>query len=320
MDGLLVVDKPVGPTSHDVVARVRRALGERRVGHTGTLDPAASGILPLVLGRATRLARFLSSSDKDYEAVVRLGVATDTYDKEGVPVGPPYQGPLPSREAVESALAAFRGAFMQRPPAYSAKKIGGQRSYRLARIAAGARHVPGTCQVGARHVPGTGTPVEVKTPEPSLVSASAIEIIATSGDTVTLSVTCSAGFYVRSLAHDLGARLGIGAHLAGLRRTRCAEFTAGDAVSLDDLDRDPSAARARVVPLAAMLPGLPAVVLTDEGVQFLAHGRAIGPAQMIERREGAGPSVRLIGGGGELLGVAEPAATPGFLHPAVVLM
>jgi tRNA pseudouridine55 synthase len=169
-------------------------------------------------------------------------------------------------------------------------------------------------------VPGTGMRVEVKTPEPSLVSASAIEIIATSGDTVTLSVTCSAGFYVRSLAHDLGARLGVGAHLAGLRRTRCAEFTAGDAVTLDDLERDPSAARTRVVPLAAMLPGLPAVVLTDEGVQFLAHGRAIGPAQMIERREGAGPSVRLIGAGGDLLGVAEPAATPGFLHPAVVLM
>ncbi len=135
MDGLLVVDKPAGPTSHEVVARVRRALGERRIGHTGTLDPAATGVLPLVLGRATRLARFLSSSEKSYDAVLRLGVATDTNDAQGTPAGAPYQGPLPSREAIDRALDRFRGAFLQQPPAYSAKKIDGERSYRLARAA-----------------------------------------------------------------------------------------------------------------------------------------------------------------------------------------
>ena len=135
MDGLLIVDKPAGPTSHDVVARVRRALGVRRIGHTGTLDPAATGVLPLVLGRATRLARFLSASDKAYEAVVHLGVATDTNDAEGAAAGPSYQGPLPSREVIDRALDAFRGTFLQQPPAYSAKKIDGQRSYRLARAA-----------------------------------------------------------------------------------------------------------------------------------------------------------------------------------------
>jgi tRNA pseudouridine55 synthase len=123
MDGLLVVDKPAGPTSHEVVARVRRALGERRIGHTGTLDPAATGVLPLVLGRATRLARFLSASDKSYEAIVRLGVATDTCDAEGTAAGPRYEGAMPSREAVDRALDQFRGTFLQQPPAYSANKI-----------------------------------------------------------------------------------------------------------------------------------------------------------------------------------------------------
>jgi predicted methyltransferase len=135
MDGLLIIDKPPGPTSHDVVARVRRALGERRIGHTGTLDPAATGVLPLVLGRATRLARFLSASDKSYEAVVRLGVATDTQDAEGAASGPRYEGPLPSHAMIDRALDSFRGTFLQQPPAFSAKKIDGERSYRTARRA-----------------------------------------------------------------------------------------------------------------------------------------------------------------------------------------
>src|SRR6187455_2596841 len=133
LDGLLVVDKPVGPTSHDVVARLRRVLGERRIGHTGTLDPGASGVLPLVLGRATRLARFLSGANKSYEAIVRFGFATDTYDFEGQPVGEPSETVAPAREQIETALEAFRGTFEQQPPAFSAKKIAGQRSYVAAR-------------------------------------------------------------------------------------------------------------------------------------------------------------------------------------------
>src|SRR5204863_4174628 len=118
MDGLLIVDKPAGPTSHDVVARVRRAIGERRIGHTGTLDPAASGVLPLVLGRATRLARFLSAGTKTYDAVLRLGVATDTYDAAGQPVGERSITRAPTHEEIEAALDAFRGTFLQQPPAY----------------------------------------------------------------------------------------------------------------------------------------------------------------------------------------------------------
>ena len=138
MDGLLVIDKPVGPTSHDVVARVRRILGEQRVGHTGTLDPGASGVLPLVVGRATRLARFLSAAGKSYDAAIQLGVATDTGDSAGTPVGRVFQGPFPERESIDRALDAFRGTFLQQPPAYSAKKIGGKRSHRLARAASRA--------------------------------------------------------------------------------------------------------------------------------------------------------------------------------------
>src|SRR5215510_1174082 len=123
MDGLLVIDKPSGPTSHDVVARMRRVLREKRIGHTGTLDPAASGVLPLVVGRATRLAQFMSGADKTYEATIRLGQRTDSFDAQGAPVGMPFEGPLPDGEAIDAALDAFRGTFLQQPPAFSAKKI-----------------------------------------------------------------------------------------------------------------------------------------------------------------------------------------------------
>ena len=177
MDGLLLVDKPSGPTSHDIVARVRRLLGEPRVGHTGTLDPMASGVLPLVVGRATRLARFLSASDKTYDADVRLGVATDTYDAQGAATSDPHPGPMPSLQDLERALDRFRGAFLQQPPAYSAKKIGGTRSYRLARASSRA-----------------ASAVPAALPAPVPVTAHAIEVLAAGGDRVTLRVACSAGF------------------------------------------------------------------------------------------------------------------------------
>ena len=149
MDGVLVIDKPVGPTSHDVVARVRRALGERRIGHTGTLDPAASGVLPLVVGRATRLAQFLSARDKSYDAIIRLGSSTDTGDAQGHAVGVPHADALPSREAIEEALETFRGTYLQQPPAYSAKRIDGTRSYKLAR--ARARSMPAPTHPSTQH-------------------------------------------------------------------------------------------------------------------------------------------------------------------------
>ena len=204
MDGLLVIDKPPGPTSHDVVARLRRVLGECRIGHTGTLDPAASGVLPLVLGRATRLARFLSASAKAYDAVIRLGVSTDTYDAEGAPLAPPHRGPMPSRDEIDRALDAFRGTYLQQPPAFSAKKIEGKRSHRLARAASRS-------SAGQRSSTGAGAPPPARTdadaspqtarhsrgrflPAPVSVTAYAVEIVGFDGDTVTLRVDCSAGF------------------------------------------------------------------------------------------------------------------------------
>jgi tRNA pseudouridine55 synthase len=301
MDGLLVVDKPVGPTSHDVVARVRRALREPRVGHTGTLDPAASGVLPLVIGRATRLARFLAEGDKTYEAAVRLGVATDTFDAEGVPIGSAAAGPLPSREQVEAALAPFRGTYPQRPPAYSAKKIAGQRSYALARGAAKASRA---------------TPA----PNSTMVTVHALEVLAYEADLVTLRVSCGAGFYVRSLADDLGRALGVGAHLSALCRTLSSGLSLADAVSLDVVERDRDAALSAIVPLAAMLPGLPAAVLTAAGAVRLAHGRDLGPADLLGAPAADSRPVRLMTTDGALAGIGVRAATPGFLHPDVVLM
>jgi tRNA pseudouridine55 synthase len=324
MDGLLIVDKPAGPTSHDVVARMRRALGEKRIGHTGTLDPAATGLLALVLGRATRLAQFLSASDKSYDAVVRLGFSTDTADARGRTTGSAVPGPFPSREAIDAALVAFRGTFLQQPPAFSAKKIDGKRSHKLARARARA---------------SDANPPAL--PAPVTVTAHAIEILGCEGDVVTLRVDCSAGFYVRSLAHDLGERLGTGAHLAALRRTRIGTLTLSQALDLDTAERDPQRAAAAVIPLADMLPDMASVVLNPEGVRRAVHGRELGPADWTGDPTGFGirgsgltvesesripnpeshrPLIRLLDLAGQLVGIAVPAATPGLLHPSVVLV
>jgi tRNA pseudouridine55 synthase len=313
MDGLLVVDKPAGPTSHDVVARARRALGERRIGHTGTLDPAATGVLCLVLGRATRLAQFLSASDKTYQAVVRFGFATDTADAQGRALGAAMpDAAMPPREAIESALDPFRGTYLQQPPAFSAKKIGGKRSHEIARA-----------QARNRTPPAPAAPALLSVPAPASVTAHSIEIVGAGTDTVTLSIRCSAGFYVRSLAHDLGERLGVGAHLASLRRTRSGDFSVDQAITLDALERDAARAAAAVIPLAEVLPGLPAFTLTTEGVRRAINGCALGPRDSVTGQHLAPaeqPLVRLLDPEGALVGIARPASGAGLLHPAVVLM
>jgi tRNA pseudouridine55 synthase len=303
MDGLLVIDKPSGPTSHDVVARMRRVIGERRIGHTGTLDPAASGVLPLVLGRATRLARFLSVGDKRYEAVVRYGVATDTYDGEGTPVGTIRKGVTPPRAEIEAALHRFRGTFVQQPPAYSAKRIAGRRSYEMARAGYADDEPP-------------------PSPAPVTVTVRRLEIAGIDEDDVTLEVECSAGFYVRSLAHDLGRIAGVGAHLAGLRRTASAGLTLDDSIPLEFAERSRDDAVSAVVPLDRMLPSLQSVTLTDEGVLRAVHGRDVGRSEMAAGSEAPGGSptvVRLVDELGRLVAIAEPSGVPGVLHPAVVL-
>jgi tRNA pseudouridine55 synthase len=327
MDGLLVIDKPVGPTSHDVVARVRKVVGERRIGHTGTLDPLASGVLPLVVGRATRLARFLSAAEKSYEAVLRLGIETDSYDGTGRPVGAPHTGPHPSREAIEGALETFRGSFLQQPPAFSAKKIDGRRSYRLARSRARHADLPADPALPA----DPDLPADRGLPAPVRVTAHAIELVSICGQRVTVRLDCSAGFYVRSLAHDLGRRLGTGAHLAELRRTRSGDVTLKEAIELEAAERDPGAAAAHVIPLRGLLPGLPAVVLTQSGVRHAVQGRDLGPADAVAQDSDGGgfnpvsdlvsvPLFRLFDPEGELVGLAGRARTPGLLHPSVILM
>ena len=307
MDGLLIVDKPVGPTSHDVVARVRRALGERRIGHTGTLDPMASGVLPLVLGRATRLARFLSAAEKTYIAVVRLGMETDSHDADGQPVGDPYDGAMPDPAAIERALDSFRGTFLQQPPRFSAKKIGGIRSHALARQ---ERARPSTAL-------GPG-PVAAR---PVSVSVSDLRVLGIDGTDVELALTCSAGFYVRALAHDLGQQLRTGAHLAALRRTRAGDLRVEDAIALDAIVGDAGAAAAAIVPMGRMLTTLPAAALSDEGVRRARHGRSLGPGDFCAPLpQAASGFTRLLDSSGDLVGVAEPERAPGVLHPVVILM
>jgi tRNA pseudouridine55 synthase len=318
MDGLLVVDKPIGPTSHDIVALARRALRETRIGHTGTLDPAASGVLPLVLGKATRLARFLSSGDKVYEARITLGVSTDTYDATGTAVGSAYAGALPGRPAVDSALMTFKGTILQQPPAFSAKKIGGMRSHRLARAAS---------REAGLGVPSAAAPVELTPAEVTLHRA---DVLGVAGAIVTLLVECSAGFYVRSLAHDLGKALGTGGHLSALRRLKSCGLTLDDCLSIDDLG-DAARVSAALVPPQRMLPEMQAFTLTDEGARQARHGRALPGSSFVEGDAAQSWAMsadtaavcRLLDRAGTLLGLASPgreANPPAFLHPFVVLV
>jgi tRNA pseudouridine55 synthase len=295
MDGVLLIDKPAGPTSHDVVVRIRRVTGQRMVGHTGTLDPTATGLLPLVLGRATRLASLLTGRDKTYEASIRLGFATDTDDEEGRPVAS-AGGRLPCDEEVAAALAHFRGTFEQVPPSHSAKKVRGARAYDLAR-----QSRPPTLRAA---------PVTVRR----------LELLGQDGDLVRLRITATAGFYVRALARDLGVRLACGAHLASLRRTESGPFAVADALELGVAERLGADLAGRVISPAAALPELAAVSATPAGLQRALHGNALGPEHLDERRvpqfSPLGP-VKILAADGRLVALAQPRG--GSLHPVVVL-
>jgi tRNA pseudouridine55 synthase len=300
VDGVLVVDKPARLTSHDVVAAARRALGERRIGHTGTLDPLATGVLAMACGRATRLVRFLTASDKEYEATIRLGLVTDTGDVTGSELA--RSGRRPGRDEIERAVAALTGTYLQRPPAFSAKKVGGRRAYALAR---------------------QEQPVEL-TPVP--VTVSRAELLALGADTVDVRLTCSSGFYVRSFAQSLGELTGAGGCLAALRRTRSGEFTLAQAVTLDTMVTAPDEARRHLVPLDRLLPAFPTVRLTEDECRRVGHGQEVGvrmPVAPDVARSGGpdgGPWVRLTAPDGALLGLATPGSRPGSLHPAIVLI
>ena len=300
-DGVIVIDKPAGPTSHDVVAVLRRRVRGRKVGHTGTLDPLASGVLPLVIGKATRLAQFLSSAEKEYEADIELGVSTTTLDRGGEVVAHDRTRSVSELTAamIDAAITEFRGTYLQQPPVFSAKKIDGDRAYDLAR---------------------RNAPVRLQAVE---VTATVLEVVEWRGTLLRVRLVCTAGFYVRALADAIGERLGTGAHLARLVRTRSGDFTLADAVGLDVVDRAPHEAAARVIPLAALLPSLPALVLTPEGASLAARGGFIGASHL------TGPAtlpeagrVRLLHPDGHLVAIAEPRGggdSRHFLHPGVVL-
>ncbi len=276
----MLVDKPAGPTSHDVVQRVRRALGTRAVGHTGTLDPFATGLLVVLVGRATRLARFVEAQPKTYLATARLGLATDTDDRTGAPLGPPVDVAGIAEDRVVAALDALRGEQQQRPPRYSARHVDGERSYRLARrgIAAELPETP--------------------------VTVHRIELVSYAPPELAFRVTVSAGTYVRALARDLGARLGVGAHLTALRREAVGVLRIEDAVPLERVDA--SALR----PPGAALGHLPTRELDEPGRLAVSHGRAL-PAE-----PGASGDVVLLHAG-QLVAVAR--ADDGWLRPSVVL-
>lgn len=295
MNGVLLIDKPSGPTSHDVVARMRRATGERAIGHTGTLDPRATGLLPLVLGRATRLASLLSAGDKTYEATMCLGFATDTDDADGQPLGEPVRTP-PALDAIERALNQFRGTFDQIPPQHSAKKISGRKAYELARRAEPVALIP--------------VPVRV----------SELELLGLDGVYVRVRVSAGSGFYVRALARDLGTVLGCGAHLHALRRTRSGGFAVAGALPLEEAERLGPGVETRLIAAAEALPHLPSVRMTPTGLTRAVHGNPVGPADLEGRwvpPPGEGGPVRLLAGDGRLVALAHSRG--GALHPVTVL-
>jgi len=343
LHGALLVDKPSGPTSHDIVAFARRTLKTPGIGHTGTLDPLATGLLVLLVGHATRLSQFLVTDEKEYLADIRLGRSTPTYDAQGLEgtfrlkaeatrsdsgttrsesgatrseaetadAGPTLEsrGFRLQAEAIDRVLNQFLGTFPQMPPPFSAKKVDGVRAYKKAR---------------------KNEPVELK---PVEVTLHALEVMnrrtyddgtedagISDHGLLRLRIVCSSGFYVRSLAHDIGQLLGCGAHLEALRRTAAGRFRLTDALTLDAIEEAGPAIEARLIGLNALLADMPAVTLTDEGMRRAGNGNTLAPAHLAAPLDwGSGEAkVRLLDPSGRLLSVADRRAD-GLLHPFLVL-
>ena len=293
MDGIIVVDKPEGWTSHDAVNKMRKLANTRKVGHLGTLDPMATGVLPLVIGRATRLAQFYMRSDKIYDARVRFGYSTDTYDGEGTATSIPTE-PVLRREMLEERMHAFQGEFLMRPPAVSAKKIGGVAAYRFAR---------------------KQIEVELK---PVPVHVYELKLVEVEGCEARLWAHCSAGTYMRSIAHELGQAMGCGAHLSALRRVRAGDFAIEQARTLGELEILAAGGRLAeaLVPASALLPAFPAVILDDATSGLVRQGRDFPVSPF--RVEAGTRYVKALSSEGELLAIGE-AKLPHIYHPVVVL-
>jgi tRNA pseudouridine55 synthase len=291
VNGLLIVDKPGGMTSHDVVGKLRKITGERSIGHLGTLDPMATGVLPLLMGKFTRLAQYFSSAEKCYTGTIRFGFATDTYDAEGEPAGPDAN-PTLTLEEVCAAAVRFHGEMRQMPPPYSAKKIGGQPAYKLAR---------------------EGKPVELT---PAAINISSFEITGLAGVEASFSMSISAGGYVRSVAHEMGRDLGCGAHLSSLRRTQAGVFTVAEAHTLDELyplSGNVEALESLCIHPRILLPEMPSV--TGDA---MALGRMRNGAQANLPEFSQAPLVKVFAGQTELVGIAKRVA--GTLFQPVVVM
>lgn len=290
MNGVIVIDKPAGLTSHDVVNRVRRVLGQRAVGHLGTLDPSATGVLPLVLGNLTRLAQFYNGSEKAYEGTIRFGLATDTYDAEGEPAGVP-QPILFSREQLNEVAGHFRGVIEQIPPPFSAKKVHGVPAYKLAR---------------------KNKDVQLK---PVRVEIKEFEITNLEGDQAGFRARVASGTYMRCIAHDLGQQLGCGAHLDSLRRTSVAEFSLADAHTLEEIER--AIERAPISELFVhprkLLPQFPCVTADEESAAKIRAGRAVNLPELSRANQ-----VKVFYGQRELIAIATRVAGTLF-HPKIVL-
>jgi tRNA pseudouridine55 synthase len=291
-DGVIVVNKPAGWTSHDVVAKMRGIAGTRSVGHLGTLDPIATGVLPVMVGQATRLARYFEKSEKAYEAVVRFGFATTTYDREGEPTTAVTEVNI-TAEQIEACLGPMRGDIAQMPPPVSAKKINGVPAYKLAR-----KNLP----VDLAAVP---------------VSIYELTLEGVDGDLARLRVRCSAGTYIRSIAHELGKALGFGAHVEVLVRTASGSFTLSQARTLAELQILKAEGRfaEALLPMADLLPQFPAVLVDDLTFRQIRQGRDFSVSPF--RAHAGSEHVRAIGPDGSLAAIGR-IALPNVYHPVVV--
>ena len=289
MNGLLVLDKPSGMTSHDVVSIVRRATGERSVGHLGTLDPMATGVLPLLLGKYTRLAQFLNAADKQYTGSIRFGWSTDTFDVEGEPTSTP-QLITQTLEELQQLAQPFHGDIDQVPPVFSAKKINGVPAYKLARA---------------------GKDVPVK---PARIHIHNFELLTLQDNTTTFSMHVSSGGYVRSVAHELGQLAGCGAHLSSLRRTSAGPFTLEHALTIDTLKSLPPAdLEARLIHPRRLLPEMPAVTVDETTEGRIRNGMQVNVPEFSRA-----PMVKVFTGARDLLAITRRIAGT-LVQPVVVL-
>ncbi len=291
MNGLLVIDKPGGITSHDVVSRLRRITCEKSIGHLGTLDPMATGVLPLLMGKFTRLAQYFSAAEKSYTGIIRFGMATDTYDADGEPVGEEMH-PALTLEQVREAAARFHGEMEQMPPAFSAKKIAGTPAYKLAR---------------------EGKPVELKTAK---ITIRSFKITGLQGYEASFAMSISAGGYVRSVAHELGHDLGCGAHLSSLRRTKAGAFTLEHARTLDELQ--PLAGNISELESFCIHPRSLLTEMPSVSGDNIALGRLRNGAQANLPEFSQASFVKVFAGQRELVGIAKRVA--GTLFQPIVVM